>query len=137
MTESAPSFYWSDAWLLMALAFAADQGVASLSAVIQLADGIQHAVISREELNGGIGRLQRADYLTWSSAGLSITIRGRALVAGSGGDRASHSVRQAAIEKALAAIPLSADLSPDMALGGEPELISVSDYRAAVHQHRR
>ena len=120
----------------MAVAFAPSQGVAALAPVMQIADGIQHAVISREELNGGIGRLQRAAYLTWSSEGLSLTTEGRALVAASGGSRTSHSEQQAAIERALDAIPWSPDRSPQTALDGAQELASEQAYRAAIRQHR-
>jgi hypothetical protein len=136
MTMSATTFQWSDAWLLLAIGFAASQRPASLGSVIATADGIQHAVITRDELNGGIGRLERAGYITYDQDGLTVTALGLTLFLESARGGAAHGKRQAAIERALSAIPWSTDRSPAQSLNGESEVISSDIYDLAIGRHR-
>lgn len=65
MSDSSQSdFRWSDAWLLLAVG-GVGEGPAALAQVLAVADAIQHAILSRQELNGGIARLLPA--AAWSS----------------------------------------------------------------------
>ena len=50
-------FLWSDAWLLQAVALAARQAPATLAEVIGAADAVQHALLTDDELHGGLVRL--------------------------------------------------------------------------------
>jgi hypothetical protein len=136
ITRSATPFQWSDAWLLLAIGFAASQRAASLGSVIATADGIQHAVITRDELNGGIGRLERAGYITYDQDGLTVTALGLTLFRESARAGATHGKRQDAIERALSAIPWSPDRSSAQALNGESEIISTATYDLAIGRHR-
>jgi len=132
MKKSAAAFQWSDAWLFLAIGFAASQRPASLGDVITTADGIQHAVITRDELNGGIGRLERAGYITYTQDGLAVTTLGRTLFLESARAGATHRKRQAAIERALSAVPWSPDWFSAQALNGELEVISLDTYNEAI-----
>jgi hypothetical protein len=53
-------FLASDAWLLLAILYAGGAEAASLRAIIAAADFINHAILSYEELAGGLERLARA-----------------------------------------------------------------------------
>ena len=56
-------FRWSDAWLLLAVGLAANTGSTTLAAVIAAADNIQHAIMTKSELDGGVERLARGGLL--------------------------------------------------------------------------
>ena len=62
MTDDIP-FVWSDAWLLHAILISVQDGEAPLDVVISAADGIQHAMLTFDEIDGGIARLTRAELI--------------------------------------------------------------------------
>lgn len=101
-----------------------------------MADGIQHAMMTREELNGGIGRLQRGGYLTYAGERFALTALGSTCIEQSARSGITHSRRQAAIEHALGVASADAELSPVLALAGEPEVITEAAYRAVVRPSR-
>ena len=136
MTNSTTTFQWSDAWLFLAIGFAASQHPASLGSVITTADGIQHAMITRDELNGGIGRLERAGYITYDQESFTVTDLGLTLFLASTRGGGTHGESQAAIERALSAIPWTPDRSPAQSLNGESEVISTDIHDLAVGRHR-
>jgi hypothetical protein len=60
MSKAIP-FASSDAWLLHAILLVAIQnGSASLDEVVGAADGIEHAMLTFDEIDGGVARLSRA-----------------------------------------------------------------------------
>lgn len=64
-----PGFAWSDAWLLTAIVCATrDSKTATLTEVIEQADGINKTVITRGELEAGCNRLVKAG-LIWIADG--------------------------------------------------------------------
>lgn len=132
MMKSGEAFQWSDAWLFLAIGFAASHRRASLGEVITTADGLQHAVITRDELNGGIGRLKRAGYISYTQDGLTVTTLGRTLFLESARAATTHGKRQAEIERALSAVPWSPDWFSAQALNGELEVISLDTYNEAI-----
>lgn len=52
-------FVWSDAWILLAIIYTGSQGC-SPDNLIKIADYINHAIPTEEELDGAIARLTRA-----------------------------------------------------------------------------
>ena len=126
MKEPRIQFSWSDAWLLLAIGLATDERpIASLASVIQVADGIQHAIPSKDEMDGALGRLQRAEYVRLTSEGVEMLEPGRQLLKRT--DRVFRGLidRQHAIEKALGAAPWTAAYRPQSARG--EELVQVRD----------
>ena len=61
----------SDAWLLLATIYAAQEKPASLEDVIAAADYIQHDIVTFEEMEGALGRLSSGGYLLYSQGKLS------------------------------------------------------------------
>ena len=53
----------SDAWLLLSIIFAAGTDKASLERIIAIGDGINHAIFTEEEMEGGLYRLSRGGYI--------------------------------------------------------------------------
>jgi hypothetical protein len=81
MPDTPSKFLWSDAWLVMAICYAGPRGsVASLESIIGVGDGINHAIFTLSELNGGLSRLQRAGLITVCENGFSMTPAGEKLV---------------------------------------------------------
>src|SRR5512145_3214525 len=113
MTEV--EFRWSDAWLLLAIGYAAEHADGTLADVIGIADGIQHAIPLREELNGAIGRLSRAGYAAYDGARLGPTEAGRALLARAAAPGRPVLAVQDALARLLDARPWSAETDPSRA----------------------
>lgn len=64
MTEAVSTFDWYDAWILAAVIWATDGDLpVPLWRLIATADALNKAIVSRGELELGIGRLARAGYL--------------------------------------------------------------------------
>jgi hypothetical protein len=55
------SFVASDAWLLLALIYAG--GPADRERIVRVGDGINHAIFTDEELEGGLRRLQAVGHV--------------------------------------------------------------------------
>lgn len=128
-----PKFLWADAWFLTALAGCG--GRASVARVIGLADAIQHAVMTREELNGAVGRLERAGYVRWDAAGgMALTDEGRELAAVVG-ESGGYLGQQRRIEERLGVNGWTAEYDPRRAADGAPERISEDVYAAAVRTY--
>src|SRR5687767_13486263 len=67
MSEAIP-FVWSDAWLLHAILVAAKEDEATLEDVIGAADFLNHAILTFDEIDGGVARLSRAGLITAQNA---------------------------------------------------------------------
>ncbi len=57
MVKSNIQYYWSDAWLLLAIIYASSGGDATLERIIATGDAIEHAIFNPEELESGFYRL--------------------------------------------------------------------------------
>jgi len=79
MPKTKPSYISSDAWILTSLAYAINSGKGTLSRIIGAGDYINHAILTRSELNGGISRLIRGDLITESDEGYALTPDGIAV----------------------------------------------------------
>lgn len=125
---------WSDAWLLLAAGMPLDGAEVPLAGLLQRADGIQHAVATFDEVDGGLARLQAAGLLTVHAGAVSLTAAGVALVREAATDRGSLHQWQDAIVGALGAKPWSAVHTPaqsrrDPAL---PPALTPAEYEAAL-----
>lgn len=120
------AFVWSDAWLLAALTVGGTDP-RSLGQVLAHADALQHAVMTREELNGALGRLGRAELVLLEVDGcirLSPTGEALCLRAHSG----SYRDMQAFLERALNTAPWTSDYDPRGAQGTEADTVSKAMY---------
>lgn len=128
-----PRFLSSDVWVLLAAAAAARKATpVPLAELIAAADMINHAIATREELNGALGRLGRAGYLIATAAGtVSLTPSGRALLR-FGWVRGTWHAQGEALVRKLGATPWSAAADPAAAGEGEPEVVSSHVYEAAI-----
>lgn len=82
MTPDTSHFGWSDAWLFLAIGYANDKGESSLARVIGVADAIQHAVLTWEEVDGGLFRLGKAGYVIVRDGKVGLTRQGRTILEG-------------------------------------------------------
>jgi hypothetical protein len=57
------TFLWSDAWILQAVALAAQEEPARLDEVIAAADAVNHAIPTAGELHGAFVRLTQAGFI--------------------------------------------------------------------------
>lgn len=56
-------YKWSDAWILLAIVYASIEKEATLENVIKFADTIEHAILTFEELEGGLARLTMGSFI--------------------------------------------------------------------------
>ena len=82
MTADTAHFRWSDAWLFLAIGYSNEKGESSLARVIGVADAIQHAVLTWEEVDGGLFRLGKAGYVTVRDGKAGLTQQGRTIFDG-------------------------------------------------------
>jgi hypothetical protein len=83
MADVLPTFEWYDAWILAAVVWASDSEgvVVPLWRLIATADALNKAIVTRGELEVGIGRLARAGYLRAAPDGFEATPAALALKA--------------------------------------------------------
>ena len=62
MTKKKIEYNWSDAWLLLAVIYAGNEG-ADLERIIEVGDGIEHAIFNPDELESGLARLTSSGYI--------------------------------------------------------------------------
>lgn len=127
MTE--PEFEWYDAWILTALLFARDEKEpVSLKDLIAVADGINKAMVTRSELEVGIGRLVAAGYVRVVSEGFELTPKALALppLTGLGMDIVSEAIG-------------AKEWSPDLEMPSSTSEVYVTRdaYAKAEKQYRR
>jgi hypothetical protein len=128
--SSPPRYLWSDAWFLTAVASCGGDAV-TLASVIATADAIEIAIISREEVNGALGRLGRGGYVTRRPDGtIELTASGRSLVR-TARDGAPLAWKDG-IEALLGAEPWTSTYDPRRAADGEAEQVSQAEYDAAL-----
>lgn len=60
---NSSSFTSSDTWVLLAAVYGGAEKGADLDAIISAGDYINHAILSYEELDGGLARLQAANLI--------------------------------------------------------------------------
>jgi hypothetical protein len=80
--EHLPAFEWYDAWILAAVVYASDdKGPVPLWRLIGTADALNKSIVTRSELELGIGRLVGAGYVRVVSEGFEATPKALALKA--------------------------------------------------------
>ena len=136
-SDSTVKFLWSDAWLVHAAGMAATSGDSDLATVIATGDAIQHAIFTRSELNGAIGRLQRAGLLAYDGGALRLTPNGSELF--SNATAVGRTIRRHAdaLEVALGAEPCHPKYRPHEAAGNEVEVVSSEEYERALRAYYR
>lgn len=116
---------WSDAWLLF-----------SFPELITRADGIQHAVPSFDEVDGGLARLSSAGLVRVSRGHVGLTPGGLALVSRTASPRRPLLNWQEELERALKAAPWSAEYTPVTA-HRDPSLAAVTSREEYAEALRR
>jgi hypothetical protein len=135
MSEAIP-FASSDAWLLHAVLLAAKEGEAALDEVVGTADMIQHAMLTFDEIDGGVARLSRAGLLAIKDKRFQLSPAAAAL----GRRLAKLSLREAgdALRRELG---ISEPVPPFEPTPPDPAWVSgaftVDDLRRAEKEYRR
>jgi len=62
MGKKTIQFNWSDAWLLLAVIYAGNEG-ANLERIIEVGNGIEHSIFNPDELESGLARLTSSGYI--------------------------------------------------------------------------
>ena len=128
-------YYWSDAWLLLAIELVARDHPATLEAVISMADALQRAIPTKDEMDGALSRLQRAGYIQFNKNRLSLLPLGSQLFANARSD--SHREQQQALESELQAVRWSSSYHPAHARNGEPDIIPHDVWDQLMSRYRR
>jgi hypothetical protein len=68
-------FLWSDAWILQAIAVAAETHLATLAEILRAADVVNHALPTDDEFHGALLRLTNAGFIEESAGGFALTSR--------------------------------------------------------------
>lgn len=133
--SSNTPFPLSDAWVLLATGIAATYAQPTLANVICAADMIQHAIITKPELDGAIRRLQQARLVLWNPPILSVTPAGVALLKSAERVGGAYLARQKYLEAQLATKPWAPALQHSETQRGEIEIISSADYANALRTY--
>lgn len=131
-----PEFESADGWLFLAIGYAAKHRTGSLADMLGMADGIQRAVPTIQELNGAVGRLHRAGYLEeFNGQQLLPSEAGRALldrVEAAGGTVFDKLDR---LRQLIGARRWTTDYDPADAQRGEKDVINPADLARAVEAY--
>ena len=73
MSVDKPTFNWSDAWLLLAVSLASQNGQATIETIIAAGDRINFAIFKADELESGLVRLSEAGFIVESAGSFSLT----------------------------------------------------------------
>jgi hypothetical protein len=131
---SSPQFLHVDAWFLAALGMC-DRGRVPLTWVISMGDVIQHAILTREEVNGALGRLGRAGYVIRHSDGtLELTETGRSLAEKAQGGRGVRVYE--AYERVVRLLGAAPAYNPRRAGDEEAEQVSEAEYDEAIRSYQ-
>jgi hypothetical protein len=64
MSTPTNQFTWADAWILLSVIFGSDKsGSATLRDIIEVGDGLNHAIFNYGELDDGLSRLIEAGHI--------------------------------------------------------------------------
>ena len=66
-------YLWSDAWLLQSIVLASGTGPATLAQIIGAADAVNHALLTDDELHGGLVRLTSGGFVAETEARFAVT----------------------------------------------------------------
>jgi hypothetical protein len=66
-------YLWSDAWLLQSIALASGGGPATLAQILAAADAVNHALLTADELHGGLVRLTAGGFVEETKARFAVT----------------------------------------------------------------
>lgn len=135
MTPDTSHFRWSDAWLLLAIGYSNEKGESSLARVIGVADAIQHSVLTWEEVDGGLFRLGKADYVTVREGRLGLTQQGRAILEGL--QKKTVLDRQDELTSAIGAPSWTCHDPTGARDPDQPQIIGRDEFQAAVSQYTK
>ncbi len=135
MTPDTSHFWWSDAWLFLAIGYSNEKGESSLARVIGVADAIQHSVLTWEEVDGGLFRLGKAGYVIVRDGKVGLTQQGRTILEGL--QKKTVLDRQDELALAIGAPPWTAHDPIRARDPDQPQIIGREDYQAAVSQYTK
>jgi hypothetical protein len=135
MTPDTYHFRWSDAWLLLAIGYSNEKGESSLARVIGVADAIQHAVLTWEEVDGGLFRLGKAGYVTVLDGKVGLTQQGRTIFEGL--QEKAVLDRQDELALAIGAPSWTAHDPVGARDPDQPQIIGREEFQAAVSQYTK
>jgi hypothetical protein len=128
MKNDSPEFEWYDAWVLAALIYAADGAApVPLWRLVAVADALNKAIVSREELEFALARLDRAGYVRAVSDGVEVAPTALALQ--TPGPPVEH------IARVIGAKPWSPQA--EMPRTTDEAYVSADAYAKAVKKYRK
>jgi hypothetical protein len=128
-------FWWSDAWLFLAVGYSSEKGASSLARVIGAADAIQHAVLTWEEVDGGLFRLGKAGYVAVRDGKVGLTDQGRTILEAL--REKTVLKRQDELSIAIGAPTWTGHDPAGARHPDQPQIIGQDVYQAAVSQYTK
>ena len=126
-------FIWSDAWILLSVIYATQRASpATLTDIIAAADYINHAILTRGELETGFAHLVDGGYVTCEGHGFSITEAVKSFWSATGSHERTASGARGAVAKFIGAPPWTPGPLPE---ASTVHYVSEADYAAAVRQY--
>ena len=128
------SLFWSDIWVLQSLESTAGDNNLDIVSVVAVADAINHAVLTSEEFNNAIYRLEENGLINVN--GKSVILPKKALELFQKHDKQSFQKQAEKLAEKLCAVRYSADYNPNT-LVAPKEFISKGRFNNAVLQYQR
>lgn len=106
-------YYWSDAWLLLAIIYASSAGDATLERIVGAGDSIEHAIFNPEELESGFYRLTEGGFVKEKNGVFAATAKVIKAYAKTTTPRRTIAKEMEDIERLLAAKSYSSEPNPE------------------------
>ena len=125
----------SDSWLLISVIYASqEKPTAALTDIIAAADYINHAIITRGELETGFARLVNAGYIKRTADGFSTSDAVKSFWQTTASKQRQALKAWDAVTAFIGAPPWAPGLLPDTT---EERYVSSADYEAAVEAYQQ
>ena len=125
---------WSDIWVLQALNSCTGEEELDISGLVAVADAINHSILTSEELNNSIYRLEQAELIGVDGKIVKLTSRASELFT----KYAKQSIgRQSeTLQKRLGALGYSSDYDPNTLIAPK-EFVSKEQFDNAVQEYQQ
>jgi hypothetical protein len=139
MSDSRNRLLSSDAWLLSAIYGATLGGDPTLSRVIGTGDFVNHAIFTLAELNGGLSRLQKNDYIHIQDGMYRLTRKGEEATTIDPAARKGIWHHLETVRNRIGAPDWGPRTDPNAAGDPQNPMVYVSEemYQEAIKEHRR
>ena len=134
VTSGNVSHNWSDAWLLLAIIYANQDGSATLDRIIAAGDAINVAIFTASELESGLARLKQSGFIAENDGRFAPTAKLQLRTKPGHTRRSMHNELKDVAELLKSPSAIDDQSSPDnLRYPG----FSISDYEDAIETYRR